>query len=232
MSDSSRGVVSGSGVYAVNSVTTISASPYAGYRFTGWDDGNKDSVRVITVTQDMAFVAIFGKEDMYYVYAVPNNPKMGSVVGSNDYQKSKGGQSPIFKSEYAANSMASIGAIPNHNYRFVNWNDGNTDNPRVFTVSGDTIFKAIFAPTTAITDIEASTIAIYPNPATDNITVILPENVSNAVFTLYDMQGKALLQQNIGNQDVVSVSDLAAGIYIYSVITSKQKHEGKLIINK
>jgi hypothetical protein len=75
-------------------------------------------------------------------------------------------------------------------------------------------------------------ISVYPNPATDHISVILPENVSNAVFTLYDMQGKVLIQQNIGNQDVVSVNNLAAGIYIYSVITNKQKHIGKIIINK
>jgi hypothetical protein len=80
-------------------------------------------------------------------------------------------------------------------------------------------------------EIEASTISVYPNPARNNITVILPENISYAVFTLYDMQGKALVKQNINNQDAISVNNLAAGIYIYNVTTEKQNHRGQLIIN-
>jgi hypothetical protein len=76
-----------------------------------------------------------------------------------------------------------------------------------------------------------SLIEIYPNPATDYIHITLPENIQHAVFTLYDMQGKTLVQQQINNQDVVLVSNLAAGIYIYNVRTDKEKQTGKLIIN-
>jgi hypothetical protein len=85
------------------------------------------------------------------------------------------------------------------------------------------------------TDIEklslASSITIYPNPAKDNIHITLPENVHQAIFSLYDMQGKILLQQEISNQDAVQVSNLAAGIYIYNVTTEKQNHRGQLTIN-
>jgi hypothetical protein len=231
VSDSLRGVVSGGGVYAVNSVTTIAASPYAGFRFVGWNDGNKDSVRTITVIQDTAFVAVFGKDNMYYVYAAPNNPTMGNVIGSNDYQKSNIQKSPIFKREYAAKSLASIEALPNPDHRFVSWNDGVTDNPREFTVVGDTIFMAIFETTTSITDLETSNIRVYPNPTRDYIHIVLPDNVYRAVFTLYDMQSKMLLQQEISSQDVISVGNLAKGIYIYNVTTDKQNYTGKLIIN-
>jgi hypothetical protein len=231
VSDSSRGVVSGGGVYTVNSITTISAPPYAGYRFVGWNDANKDSVRVITVTQDTTFVAVFGKEDMHYVYAAPNNPTMGNVIGSDDYHKSMGQKKPIFKREYAINSIASIVAIPNPDHLFVSWNDGNTDNPREFTVTGDSIFTAIFKSTVGITDMEASTISVYPNPAKDYVTIVLPDNVHRAVFTLYDMQSKELIRKEIGNKDVISISNLASGIYIYNVITEKEKYTGKLTIN-
>jgi hypothetical protein len=139
---------------------------------------------------------------------------MGTVTGSGVYFK---------------DSTAIIEAIPNQGYRFVKWDDNITDNPRTITVTSDTNITAIFDIIDAITEITTSPIAIYPNPARDHISIILPENVLNAVFTLYDMQGKVLLQQNIGNQDVVSVNNLAAGIYIYSVRTDKVNYQGKII---
>lgn len=37
-------------------------------------------------------------------------------------------------------------AVPNPNYHFVSWEDGNTDNPRIVNVSCDTTFIAIFSP--------------------------------------------------------------------------------------
>jgi YD repeat-containing protein len=229
--DVSRGTLAGNGTYAFNSVATISATANPGYRFVFWSDGNTDNLRAITVTQDTAFVALFGIEDMYYVYAAPNNPTMGNVTGSDDYnnKKSHGERSPIFKKEYAANSVAIITAIPNNGYRFVRWNDDNTDNPREFTVTGDTIFTAIFDMANIIEDMATSTISIYPNPATDNINITLPENTHQALFTLYDMQGKALIRKEIGNRDVVSVSGLAAGIYVYSVRTATMNYTGKVV---
>jgi hypothetical protein len=229
INDISRGVVSGNGTYVVNSIATITAVPNVGYRFVSWDDGNKDSVRVITVTKDISLIALFGIEGMYYIYAAPVDPKMGNVIGSNDYQKSNG--KPEFKREYAANSVASIEAIPNTGYRFIAWNDGNTDNPRGFTVTGDSIFMAIFDMGTAIKVIETSNIKIYPNPATDNIHITLPDNVQQGFFTLYDMQGKVLIRKGISSQETVSVSNLAAGVYIYNIITNKQNFTGKLTID-
>jgi hypothetical protein len=227
---SDRGTVSGSGDYVANSVASITASPNANYRFVSWHDGNKNNPRSFTVTQDSIFMALFGKEGMYYVYASPNSTSMGSVSGSGDYQKSISSSS-IFHAEYSANSIATLKAIPNSGYRFVSWDDGNTDNPRELTVTEDIIFKAIFDITNGIEDTKASTIAIYPNPARDNITVIFPENIYQGVFSVYDMQGKVLIRKEINSQDVVSVSILAAGIYIYNLTTDKQNYTGKLVIN-
>jgi hypothetical protein len=72
-------------------------------------------------------------------------------------------------------------------------------------------------------------ITLSPNPATDNISITLPENVHSAVFMLYDMQGKVLIKQKISNQETVPIDKLASGVYIYNVETNKQNHQGKLI---
>ena len=39
-----------------------------------------------------------------------------------------------------------ITAAPNYGYHFVKWNDGNTENPRSFILTQDTVFTAEFAP--------------------------------------------------------------------------------------
>jgi hypothetical protein len=70
---------------------------------------------------------------------------------------------------------------------------------------------------------------LYINPATDNITIILPDNEPQALFTLYDMQGKVLIRREVNNQENISVSKFASGIYIYNVRTEKESCQGKIV---
>jgi hypothetical protein len=82
----------------------------------------------------------------------------------------------------------------------------------------------------AVEDLVAEDIInIYPNPATDNIIISLREMITNAVFTLYDMQGKVLIRQTVSNEDVIPVSEFAAGIYLYNITTGKERYQGKII---
>jgi hypothetical protein len=212
------GSVTGSGDYAANTTVTMMATPKTGYRFVQWNDGNNQNPRTITVTKDTSFTATFVdvNQNTYRITLLSNDQTKGTVMGGGDFP---------------ANTTTSIGAIANPGYRFVQWNDGNTDNPRTITVTQDTTFVATFDIANAIEEIETSPISVYPNPATDNITIILPDNIYQAVFMLYDMQGKVLIRKEIGNQDAVSVSNLAAGIYIYNVTIENQNHTGKIVIN-
>ena len=45
---------------------------------------------------------------------------------------------------YEYNTQATIVAVANEGYGFVQWNDGNTQNPRTFTVTSDSAFVATF----------------------------------------------------------------------------------------
>jgi hypothetical protein len=128
-----------------------------------------------------------------------------------------------------ANNTAIIEATANTGYRFVQWNDGDNQNLRTVAVTQDTSFTATFEPVNAIPNIETTAISVCPNPATDNINIVLPENMHQAIFTLYDMQGKILIRQNINNQDAVSVNNLVSGMYIYNVKTEKNNCHGKII---
>jgi hypothetical protein len=216
--NTNMGNVTGSGDYAVNTGATITATANPGYHFVQWNDGNTQNPRTITVIQDIAFTAEFAifEQNTYQVNLLSNDQTKGSVIGGGSYLQ---------------NTTISIGAIANQGYYFAQWNDGNTQNPRIFTLTQDTTFIATFEQTTGITDIETSAINVYPNPARDNINIVLPENISSAIFTLYDMQGKVLIQQQISNQDAVSIDNIATGIYIYKVTTDKQNYTRKIVIN-
>jgi hypothetical protein len=72
-------------------------------------------------------------------------------------------------------------------------------------------------------------LSIYPNPAVDNIHITLPEN-TQVLFTLYDMQGRILIKEEVSNRSRVGVNNLASGMYIYKVTTEKETQTGKLII--
>ena len=53
------GSVTGSGTYNLNSTQIITALANTGYTFVQWDDGNDQSVRTITVTEDATYAAQF-----------------------------------------------------------------------------------------------------------------------------------------------------------------------------
>lgn len=48
--------------------------------------------------------------------------------------------------QYEVNSSVTLTAVPSTGYHFVQWQDGNTSNPRTITVSGDATYTATFAP--------------------------------------------------------------------------------------
>jgi hypothetical protein len=283
VNDATKGAVTGGGDYIENSTATIIATPHAGYRFVQWNDGNTDNPRTITVTQDISFTAIFGIEGLLFVSVTENNPNMGSVSGGGDYargsiivitalpnvghrfvQWNDGNtqnsrtitvtQDTSFTAmfevnryhvtvstidvnmgsvtgsgDYLANTSVTITATPYYGYQFVQWQDGITNNPRSFILTQDTSFNARFKSSVGITDKEISAINIYPNLVTDNITITLPNNVAHAVFTLYDMQSKLLIRQEINNREAISVSNLASGIYIYNIRTENGNYQGKIV---
>jgi PKD repeat protein len=127
----SYGSVMGGGTYEEGSVVTISAMPYEGYSFVSWDDGNTDNPRNIVVTNDSTFVANFEaiEANTYTITVLSNNDAYGSVSGGGTYEDG---------------SVATISAMPYEDYRFVQWNDGNVDNPRTLVVTSDSTFIANF----------------------------------------------------------------------------------------
>jgi len=78
---------------------------------------------------------------------------------------------------------------------------------------------------------ERKPLQVYPNPSSESISFKL--NEASSQFTLVDITGKVVLQQNL-NSGVqrVDISNLTNGIYIIQVRSEKSIYNGKVIIEK
>ena len=122
------GKVDGAGVFNENETATLTAIPNNGYHFVKWDDEVTDNPRTVVVTQDSTFTAIF-EPNTFTITTAVNNEDMGSVT--------EGG-------EYAYGTEVTLSATANTGYRFAQWSDGNTDNPRTITVTENKTYTAEF----------------------------------------------------------------------------------------
>lgn len=107
------------------------------------DLGNDDVIIAVKYTLKMQF-PVFGYDEitvtksakaktfgeiLFEVSTKPNNPSWGSTSGDN---------------KVVHGSTVQISATPNYGYKFVSWDDGNTDNPRKVTVTDAQSYTAIF----------------------------------------------------------------------------------------
>jgi len=78
---------------------------------------------------------------------------------------------------------------------------------------------------TAIDELKNLSVSIQPNPTSDFAIIKLDDqNLSNAQYTLTDINGKVIQQNKIENiQTSVSFQDLANATYFIQVITNNQK---------
>ena len=110
--------------------TELTATPDYGYHFVQWSDGNTENPRPIELTKDTVFSAEFAPN--IYSFSATCNENYGSVQATNG--------------NYEYLTELNISATPKDGYHFVQWSDGNTDNPRTIILSQDTSFTAEFAP--------------------------------------------------------------------------------------
>lgn len=134
------GYVTGGGVYNYGQQIYIMAHPYGNYIFTQWSDGDTQPSRLITVTEDVTYTAIF-TDAIFNITGLSNNVAFGSVSGSGGY---------------ARGSQVLLTAIPNAGYHFTQWSDGNTDNPRTITVNADATYTAQFAANTYVVNVNSN----------------------------------------------------------------------------
>jgi len=200
----SMGTVSGGGIYPEGTGVTLTATPVGNYLFVGWNDGNTENPRTITVTEDATYIANFAEEgaQTYTITVLSANNSMGAVTGSGTYP---------------AGTVLTIAAIPTEGYRFVSWNDGNTDNPRTITVTEDATYIASFEEGVGIESRDMlSELAFYPNPTSGIITFNRSDIMKVEVL---DAMGRTV--EVYESAYTIDISKLAKGYYAMRITTAE-----------
>lgn len=126
VSDDEAGRVFGAGTYDKNTSVQIFAIPNSGYDFVGWSDGNimnprylylDEAEKILTANFEITSAA------QYVVNITSQNPEQGLATAAN---------------------YVRLDAIPVVGCTFVQWSDGNTDNPRYMELNADIELQAIF----------------------------------------------------------------------------------------
>ena len=140
------------------------------------------------------------EESGYNVEVSINNDVWGSVAIESDC------------------STATLTATANEGYEFINWNDGNTENPRIVALSSDTTFTAIFAEIneSSLMDVEHSELSFYPNPTNSKITF---SSMIESIEVI-DLTGKTIL--TFSNAREINIESLPSGAY-YLRLTNNDK---------
>ena len=190
----------GSGTYPVNTVINIGATPNPNFYFSGWQDGNMDNPRSITVTEDAEYIASFSQEPVQtYTVTVYYDENEGFILGAGSYM---------------AGATASIAAIAADGFVFKKWNDDTTDNPKVVVVDHD-IFLAAFFESNDVTESEFDHLRLYPNPANDKIHIEGFEG-EHEIF-IYNTIGSLVKTATITDSQEIGIGDLPAGLYLVRI---------------
>ena len=210
------GTVSGGGTYNEGATATLTATAATGYRFVSWQDGNTQNPRTVTVTGNATYTATFEAipPTQYTLTVVSNNTAWGTVSGGGTYNEG---------------ATATLTATAAAGYRFVSWQDGNTQNPRTVTVTANATYVATFADNVGIDDVEASSLSVAPNPAT--VFVEVGGLKAGSSVSLVDINGKVCYRGTAENGKLtLDVSGLAAGVYFVHVSDGTETAVRKLVV--
>ena len=164
-----------------------------------------------------------GAEDSY----VSSNDwsRFTDIQGSRAYMLNLESANPqkgyaiITQSPDCTDGIAIIEAIPNSGCYFVQWNDGNTDNPRTIVVTEDITYTATFEGENGVEEISIEKkIDLYPNPVGNTLYISAEETIFEIEIVNTLGQVVKRIEVNADNA-VCNVEGLANGVYVVKIST-------------
>ncbi len=172
-----------------------------------YSSGQSNISKVIT-TSDGGFLAVGHASGKVFVIKTDANGNTGCVQTTSSIIAS-----PCFPTidQVPATNVNEISssatAIPN----FQTGSGGLASDPCIVAIEDE--------------DFVSDGLSIYPNPATDEFSIKMPERSPRATVRIYDLMGKDVVKpfNYVGNEKPISVQSLASGVYVVSVSTSRRK---------
>jgi hypothetical protein len=70
---------------------------------------------------------------------------------------------------------------------------------------------------------------LYPNPASNQITIQLPADQMQGLLQIYNLHGSLLMQKVITGKDQIQIDFLDVGFYVYQITFGNEKYYGKFV---
>ncbi len=83
-----------------------------------------------------------------------------------------------------------------------------------FAVTEAVYFNNGSVSTAGLTDYKQALFEVYPNPTSSQVRINF--SGSDAELTVYDLQGKVVLKDNIQNQETISLENFERGVYLFN----------------
>ena len=143
---------------------TVVATADEGSHFVQWEDGSTDNPRTIEVTSDVILSATFAANG-------------GELPDKKTIQFCGGECTTPLVGEFMVGATLRLEAMPIEGYKFKQWNDGNTSNPRNVTVIDDAIYCAEFeAYATSL--VTYRTVTVQVNTCTTPLVERIPDGAT------------------------------------------------------
>ncbi len=116
----------------------------------------------------------------------------------------------------------------NNDYNLTDLNEIELQN--IDSLDNAVLGKVILSYTTSVgvEDVTVVAATIYPNPASDAITVTLNNN-DNATLEIVDMLGNVVKTANMNAFINLTISDLNAGVYIVKLTVENQEYTSRIV---
>ncbi len=170
-------VVTGAGEYDYGATATVTVAPEIGYNFTGWTDSNNDNPRTVTITDNttLAYETVYVPS-----YAITTVANGGVIYQTADRYEQQNGPTTY---SYMNGTVLTLEVAASFGYAFTGWSDGNSDNPRVVTVTEAKTYTAEFDEQTHIVFHKTTGVLDFPTYAKNTFAVI--GETDDVTFRLY-----------------------------------------------
>ncbi len=203
--------------------TRVTVTGATTYTIAGLDaETNYDvyvrSICSASLTSSWSTVATFTTPDAggteQYTVTVNYDQTRGTVIGAGTYY---------------AGTQVTLTATSNPGYRFAGWSNGEADSNYTFILTENVTLTANFEETVGIDDVDATSVSLYPNPATTTVTLTGLE--PGAKVTIVDLNGREISKFKIQNSKFeIDVTSLASGAYYVRITGQRQQAVRKLIV--
>ncbi|WP_299682338.1 T9SS type A sorting domain-containing protein, partial [uncultured Tenacibaculum sp.] len=209
----------GTGSYDDGSVVTLTATPDAGYEFTGWSGDASGTTNPLTITMDADKTVTAMFQVIQYRLILGSTNGNISVDTAPDFVDPATGVG-----SYNVGTVVQLTATPISGYKFDDWSGdvSGTSNPVTITMDADKTVTANFSVNTLSVNEEEFPVRfkLYPNPVTDFLKIESKEDVK--AIKLYSMLGKEIEVKDFSSNGI-EVSSLSKGIYFLMIRTDSGK---------